>query len=492
MFEVFPQPRHLNLHDGCFTFDKQVFLRVPASFSNQGFLELCGEWWHHFTAGQSSLCVMRTNRLSHTACITTDANLSFAEADAGEDEYTVCCLSDGIIMGYQEDIGLIHAFFTVLQTLGVYHRSTRDFSVPCYDIADRPSLAFRGVHICVFMGDSYEFLRKAVRMCALMKYTHVFLEFWGSLRLDFLRASGWDGGLTKQQVADLVKEGMALGLEFVPFFNHFGHASQSRFRAGKHVYLDQAPDMEELFEQGGWTWNIHHPETYEIHAQIRKELCELMPGKYFHIGCDEVYARDDRVDPMDKKDNDDFINYINRCCDEVVKLGRRPIVWADMFLNGHHYPWPYCSNVSYRCLDTDRNLDRLHKDAILVDWQYNIAGDKTATVDYLIQHRDPSTMMLAPWHTFDNIDGRCSLAKQHGMMGMIDTTWDLLRKEFTSVIYAACASWEETNAYEKLRTNETIKSYAMQNMRKVMPSGGNFASAGFFDHEIDTILGTTG
>ena len=76
-------------------------------------------------------------------------------------------------------------------------------------------------------------------------------------------------------------------------FNHLGHASQSRFKAGQNVLLDNAPEYEEYFEPGGWTWKVSKPEVKELLRSVRSELCGLFgKGEYFHVGCDEAYICD--------------------------------------------------------------------------------------------------------------------------------------------------------------------------------------------------------
>ena len=76
--------------------------------------------------------------------------------------------------------------------------------------------------------------------------------------------------MIKKQIAPLIDEGKAMGMEFIPMFNHLGHASQSRSISGKHTVLDQNPKLETLFEPDGWTWCLSNPDTLKLLCPPRK------------------------------------------------------------------------------------------------------------------------------------------------------------------------------------------------------------------------------
>ncbi len=92
----------------------------------------------------------------------------------------------------------------------------------------------------------------------------------------------------------------------------------------------------------------------------------------------------------------------------------------------------------------------------------------------------------------DNVSGRCEIAKKYGMLGVLDTTWDWLHKGFHSIPLASCCCWEEKANYPTINGGLLIEIASQHILRKLMPSSANYANAGVFDHEIDSIIGTTG
>ena len=131
------------------------------------------------------------------------------------------------------------------------------------------------VHLCIFPETTLLDLKKYIRLFAMLQYTHVVLEFWGSLKFDTLSALAWENAYTKNEIKEVIKEAKFLGIEPIPMFNQLGHATASRFCYGKHVVLDQNPKLQYLFTPDGWTWDINSETVFELFRQIRKELYEL-------------------------------------------------------------------------------------------------------------------------------------------------------------------------------------------------------------------------
>ena len=487
---IFPYPSRLEEKNGTYPCGKEVYLTVDDSFRHPGFEEMAAELWGNFTGGLSTLRVVRIPGDTHTAMLSNTAVL-LTSAETEED-YELTVDKNGARFIFGSPAGLMHGFYTLLQLLPPFRRHEGNAPLPFVAVADHPALGFRALDISVFHGESFHFLRRMIRLAALLKYTHVQLEFWGSLEFACCPAASWEGAFTQEEIKMLVKEGTALGIEFIPFFNHYGHASMARFRTGKHVFLDQAPEMADMFLPGGWTWDVTNPAVEMLHRSIREELCALFPGKYFHMGCDEVFNENGFIDPYDKAENDAYVAHINRCADAICRMGRTPIMWADMLLDGGKFRYPFTGNYSHRASDSDRNLPRIDERLILCDWQYEINGDKPETLDYLLQYRPAEKLLTAPWHKLDNIEGRAMLAKEKGLMGMIDTTWDLVHKEVRSVSYAACGAWEQDMRYCRTCSGELMTVRTMELLRKLLPCGGDFKDAGVFDHEIDAIVGTVG
>jgi hypothetical protein len=113
-------------------------------------------------------------------------------------------------------------------------------------------------------------LKKCVRSCAIAKYSHIIFEFWGMLKFDCMKELSWPFAYSKEEIKKIVSEANALGVEIIPMFNHLGHASACREINGKHVVLDQNPQMEYLFESYGWAWNLKRDDVRSLLSKVRE------------------------------------------------------------------------------------------------------------------------------------------------------------------------------------------------------------------------------
>ncbi|MBE7053608.1 MAG: hypothetical protein E7391_04960 [Ruminococcaceae bacterium] len=483
MIYVLPNPVSLKENEGDFIIDKKLYFIIPKSFSNEGFISISKELFSNYTANKFELEIVKSDNLKN-AVISYLSSAKISDAKT-EYEYELDVKNDRIDIISDSEIGIIHAFSSFLQLIGAYSLKNNNCKVKCVTIKDKPSLKFRGMHLCVFSDTSILFLRKMVRLLGLLKCSHVILEFWGTLKLDSFKYLAWENSYTKDDIKPIIEDGKSLGIEFIPMFNHFGHATYSRSKTGKNVVLDQATEYEEYFSEDGWTWNVKNEDVLKIHQSVREELCDLFgKGEYFHIGCDEVFMEDFRYDPYDKEDNDTFVNFINKSAKSVLDMGRKPIIWGDMFLIEDDFPYPFCRNASGRCYDR-KNIDRLLDEIIIDDWQYNVEEDKDETVKYFMEKKKRENIILSPWDGNvwkgnPTIKGRCALAKKHNLLGVLGTTWNGIYKEIRSMLYTACLMWEEDETNVDKIALGALTSLGAKNIRKLMPPNGDPQKAGFY------------
>ena len=481
---IFPTPEYYSTSEGEFVFSDKVYMTLPEDFKNTDFIILAPELWNNFTAGKSRLEILTDKALKGSAYISVTPEIG--DKKSTEYDYEILAKANIISLSSGTENGLIRAFLTLLQMLPAYSLKEKSFTLHCFEIKDRPVLEMRCIHLCVFPETTLLFLKKTVRLLALLKCTHIILEFFAMLKLDCFPYLSWNFGYSRDDLAPIIRDGKALGIEFIPMFNHMGHAGGSRFRLGKNVVLDNAPEYEEYFLPGGWTWNVENPDVLSLFEKMRAEMCEIFgSGKYFHIGCDEVYAADILCNPYDKEDNEKFVSFINKTAESVKNLGRTPIMWGDMFLDDKDFPYPYCGNISHRCCLGAENLGKISKDIIIADWQYNIDGERAESVDFFLRSVPPKNLLLCPWTGFDNIKGRCDIAKERSLLGIIGTTWTDILRDPKFAIYTACLMWEGESNQTPSGRWELFKLHAAQNIRKLVPSGGIYEDAGFYGHELD-------
>lgn len=337
-------------------------------------------------------------------------------------EFALKTDKDGICVVGRDYGGLMRGFFALLLKFEYENRSVK---INYTDEESSYKLDKRMIHICVFPENDLYFIKKLIRLAALCQYTHIVIEFWGMLKYDCLAELSWQNAFSKDDARALVEECTSLGIEPVPMFNCFGHASASRVCYGKHVVLDQNPALQELFTPDGWVWNFTSEAVFKLLKQIRHELYEVFTDcKYIHLGFDEAYyvsANDDL--------RAEFPKYLNKLTCEVEREGKRPMIWMDMLLEAGKFP--SCDAVG-RADEVQLLRDSAAKSTVFVDWQYNC---NTAPIPSLESLKDSGhDCMGAPWFNRDNCAAHVSTLEKNNMFGIMLTTWDALKIHMPSIL----------------------------------------------------------
>ena len=385
-------------------------------------------------------------------------------------EYALQIDEQGAAVVGRDYDGLMRGYFTLLMKLehtkdSTFMRCTREESE--YLIQNRM------IHICVFPENDLYFIKKLIRLSALCQYTHIVIEFWGMLQYDCLKELAWPNAFTKAQVKELIDECRALGIQPIPMFNMFGHATASRVRYGKHVVLDQNPALQYLFTPDGWAWDITSPEVYALLGQIRQELYDLF-GKteYFHIGCDEAYYYM-RCDALRKQ----VPAFLERLTADVVKEGRRPMLWMDMILQQKDFPSEYCAFGKED--EADLLLAALAKDSVMVDWQYNITQAPILTSVYL--KGKGHDLIIAPWLKRANYTACLDTVREHSLSGIMLTTWHTLKDEMYSILGCARKCGAKTFVWSVDRISEETATL----LRRVSFEGNTYEDCGWSKKQIE-------
>ena len=301
------------------------------------------------------------------------------------------------------------------------------------------------------------------------------------LRYDCLKELAWGNAWPKDFAKGIVREIEDMGMEAVPMMNHLGHAAGCRVSGGKHVVLDQNPRLAALFSPDGWSWNILNPRVRDLLKDVRRELYEVFPNaRYFHLGCDEVYS-------YEKGDEDQrrMRSFLRSVIEEVQMEGVRPIIWGDMLLNaracgvdGGHQP--------YVCgCDTPEHADKLiaaiPRDTVIADWHYDILQAPVKTSVYLKEKG--FDVLGAPWFEDANCWAHVDTAREHGLMGVMVTTWHTLAQKMPHIVADAlmCGAFQSPwsgSESSKVRTETAAL------LRKVCFVDGDYKEAGWTDSQI--------
>jgi hypothetical protein len=158
-----------------------------------------------------------------------------------------------------------------------------------------------------------------------------------------------------------------------------------------------------------------------LFTDLYTELASTHNSKYIHIGGDETYllGHDERCRKKVAEEGKSklYIDYFRMICNIIIKLGKRPVMWADIALK---YP---------------EAIKSLPKGTILVDWNYgwdmNNFGEHKKLVEsgYEIWgapalRSHPDNYFLTMWEKhFNNIRDFVPACRKLGYQGMVMTSW---------------------------------------------------------------------
>ena len=289
----------------------------------------------------------------------------------------------------------------------------------------------------------------------------------------------WPHAFTKEQAKELIKEARELGLDPIPMFNMFGHATASRLCYGKHVVLEQNPRLHYLFTPDGWAWDITNEKTYELLRQVREELYKLFGDtEYIHIGCDEAFYYMN-CDDLRRS----LPSYFNRLTNDVVKENRRPMMWMDMVLERENYPANYPQEYYYAfgiSGESEELLSSLAKETVMVDWQYDVfEAPFKSSMDLKEKGGD---LIVAPWLNQKNFSAAVDTVADNGLFGVMLTTWHTLKSQIPCVVECAQKMGAKTFHWSHY---SRIEEETATLLRKISFEGNSYADSGWAKEQIE-------
>lgn len=246
-------------------------------------------------------------------------------------------------------IGVIRGLETLLQCVQTDPSGTR---IPAVVIGDQPRFLWRGV----LLDSSRHFLpvesvKRTLDGMAAFKFNvlHWHLSDDQGFRLESkrfpkLHGAGSDGLFyTQAEIREIVAFAAERGIRVVPEFDMPGHATSwfvgyPELASGPGPYVVQREAG--LFEP---TMDPSRPEIYTFLDGFFREIAELFPDAYVHIGGDEVDAAQwKRSEPLqafmkteDLATPDQLQAYFNRRVHELLaRRGKQMIGWDEVLAPG--------------------------------------------------------------------------------------------------------------------------------------------------------------
>lgn len=219
---------------------------------------------------------------------------------------------------------------------------------------------------------------------------------------------------THAQVVDFVKYCNGLDIDVIPLQQSFGHVE---YILRNERYKDLREDRKDYSQ----VCPLQTTHDSLLFSDLYKELFSTHTSKYIHIGGDETYllGHDARCQKKVAEEGKSklYIDYIRMLCNIVIKLGKTPVMWADIAMK---YP---------------EAIKLLPKETILVDWNYGWSlsnfGDHQKLMESGLEiwgapslRSYPDNYFLTQWEKhFNNIRTFVPTARSLGYKGMVMTSW---------------------------------------------------------------------
>lgn len=298
--------------------------------------------------------------------VSTESGDLILELTSGEhsEKYSVEITGDWVKISSTSAAGLYYGSQTFTKALPVEIENTsrveKDWIVGNGTIVDQPEFAYRGAMLDVArhfisVADVKHYIDQMADL--KLNYLHLHLSDDQGWRIEIkswpklteiggkTEVGGTEGGFfTQEEYKEIVSYAADRFITVVPEIDMPGHtnaalASYAELNPGVNLpdgdfatmtegkidfdILDKNPEPAELYtgiEVGFSTLATNKEITYTFVEDVIRELVELTPGPYIHIGGDESHVTE----------KDDYIFFVERVQEIVANYGKKSIGWDEI------------------------------------------------------------------------------------------------------------------------------------------------------------------
>ena len=260
--------------------------------------------------------------------------------DRGNEGYKLEVRADGVRIVAREPAGLFYGVQTLRQMLpaAIEHRAalTRRLPLPLGTVTDKPRYEWRGAMLDVarhFL--PLDDVKRYIDVMALYKLNrlHLHLADDQGWRIEILsrpnltqhggstQVGGGAGGYyTQAQYRELVEYAQARQIMIVPEIDMPGHTNAALASYPELTCDGVAPPLYTGIRVGFSTLCPSKEATYKFVTDVVRELAELTPGPYLHMGGDEV----------EKLTRAEYLGFVQRVESIVRGQGKNMIGWGEI------------------------------------------------------------------------------------------------------------------------------------------------------------------
>lgn len=347
-----------------------------------------------------------------------------------EEGYVIRIHAEKILIEAKTSKGFYYAAMSLIQML-----EKTDGSLPCVEIIDWPDMKIRGVSDDISRGQvsTVDNFKKIISHIARYKMNTYMPYIEDMLEFDKYPTIGKGrGALTKAEVREILAFAKQNFVEVIPIFQTLGHYEN---------ILSQEEFLKYAEFPGAASLNVSSEETYKFLEDLLKELFELFPSKYFHMGADESWDVGlGKSKKLVEQTNIAVVhaNHYKKVYDICKKYNKKVMMYGDILL------------------DHPEILSLIPKDIIIVDWQYRADENYPSTkvirdagFEYIVSPSAWNFVSTFPANvnSLPNIKYIIKSGIENESLGMINSNWGDYGaetfKEFVLYNYAwsAQCSW---------------------------------------------------
>ncbi len=403
-FTIIPVPKSIEKFNGSFSFQNNITISIKNNFDENLFAaELIGKTLKEFLGVRSTI----DRQSKGVITLSINDKLAFEYNRLTDEGYTLRIDENGISLEALTSKGLFYGAMSLIQLL----EKADDNTLPYFKVLDYPDMKVRAVSDDISRGQvsTLDNFKKIIvhmsryKMNVFMPYIEDMLLFNAYPTIGVNR-----GALTKEEASELVDFAGKHFVEVIPIFQTLGHYEN---------ILSQDEFLKYAEFPGAASLNVSNDSIYVFLETMMKEVFELFPTKYFHMGADESY--------------DVGLGYSKRLVDETNIAT----------VHANHYKKIYSIAKKYGktvlmygdiILQHPEILSQIPKDIIVVDWHYRADKNYTSTkifkesgFEYYVSPSSWNFLTTFPTNinSLPNIKHIVKDGLKNGSVGMVNSNW---------------------------------------------------------------------
>lgn len=335
---IIPKPLKYEKSTGEFLINKDTKMYISGNSEDEiGEINKIAEFFKEKTepATGYKFNTIKGEKQSNNSIYLTTIN---GKIELGNEGYEITVTEGGIkVIAYKPE-GLFRGIQTLRQLLpeDIAKNTVVNnikWSIPSVYVYDKPEYSYRGLMIDVarhFFTE--EEIKKQIDYAAQYKINKVHLHLTDDQgwRIEIKKypdltliggstevGGGKGGYYTQEQFKSIVQYAKDRYIEIIPEVDMPGHINAALASYG---FLNPDGERKPLYTDtnvGFSTLMTNSEKTYEFIDNVVKEISEISPSKYFHMGGDEA----------DSTKKEDYNYFVGRVSKIVEKYGKTPIGW---------------------------------------------------------------------------------------------------------------------------------------------------------------------